>query len=77
MNGKKKDITVQKNKGEIKMRKLTQELLDTIATYMDDEIREDVHVELAPCTPEKFLRRYVELDPDFKELLKAEFRIEL
>ena len=64
-------------KGEIKMRKLTQELLDTIATYMNDEIREDVHVELAPCTPEEFLRRYVELDPDFKELLKTEFRIEL
>ena len=59
------------------MNKLTQELLDTIATYMNDEIREDVHVELAPCTPEEFLRRYVELDPDFKELLKAEFRIEL
>lgn len=77
MNGKKKDITVQKNKGEIKMRKLTQELLDTIVTYMNDEIREDVHVELAPCTPEEFLRRYVELDPDFKELLKAEFKIEL
>ena len=59
------------------MRKLTQELLDTIVTYMNDEIREDVHVELAPCTPEEFLRRYVELDPDFKELLKAEFKIEL
>lgn len=59
------------------MNKLTQELLDIIATYMNDEIRESVHIELAPCTPEEFLRRYVELDPDFKELLKAEFRIEL
>ena len=59
------------------MNKLTYELLDIIATYMDDEIREDVHIELTPCTPEEFLRRYVELDPNFKELLKAEFRIEL
>lgn len=59
------------------MNKLTYELLDIIATYMNDEIRESVHIELAPCTPEEFLRRYVELDPDFKELLKTEFRIEL
>ena len=59
------------------MNKLTQELLDTIATYMNDEIREQVHMELAPCTPEEFLRRYVELDPNFEDLLKTEFRIEL
>lgn len=56
---------------------LTQELLDTIATYMDDEIREDVHAELAPCTPEEFLKRYVELDPDFEEILNSEFSIEM
>ena len=29
---------------------LTQNLMDTIAVYMDDEIREKVHFELAPCT---------------------------
>ena len=59
------------------MNKLTYELLDTIATYMNDKIRENVHAELAPCTPEEFLKRYVELDPDFEDLLKTEFKIEL
>lgn len=49
---------------------ITQELMDTIATYMDDEIREQVHAEIAPCEPEEFLRRYLELDPEFLELLE-------
>jgi hypothetical protein len=33
---------------------LTQELLDNIATYMSDDIREDLAFEIAPCTPEMF-----------------------
>ena len=57
--------------------KLSEELLDTIATYMDDEKRERVHFELAPCEPEEFLKRYLELDPEFKGVLKTEFSIEL
>lgn len=56
---------------------LTQELLDEIATYMNDEIREDLHLSLAPCEPIKFLEAYVEKDPDFEDLLKSEFSIEL
>lgn len=56
---------------------LTQELMDTIASYMDDEKREQVHFELAPCDPEEFLKRYLELDPDFEDLLDSEFGIEL
>ena len=56
---------------------LTQELMDTIASYMDDDKREQVHFELAPCEPEKFLERYLELDPDFEELLNNEFAIEV
>lgn len=57
--------------------RLDQELMDTIATYMDDEIREQVHAEIAPCEPEEFLRRYLELDPEFLELLENEFGIEI
>ena len=57
--------------------KLTQDLMDTIASYMDDEKREDVHLELAPCEPEEFLKRYLELDSDFEELLNNEFGIEV
>lgn len=57
--------------------KLTKNLMSTIAVYMEDEIREKVHFELAPCEPEEFLRRYLELDPEFEGVLKSEFSIEL
>ena len=57
--------------------KINQKLMDTIASYMDDEIREQVHFELAPCEPEEFLTRYLELVPDFEELLNSEFGIEV
>lgn len=56
---------------------LTQEDLDVIATYMNDEIRECIHNEMLYDTPEDFLRKYVVLDPDFEVLLKSEFSIEL
>lgn len=56
---------------------LTQDELDIIASYMDDEIREYIAFKLDPCTPESFLRAYVEEDESFAELLKIEFSIEL
>lgn len=56
---------------------LTQELLDNIASYMNDDIREDLAFDLAPCTPEMFLSEYVKRDPDFEDLLRVEFGIEL
>ena len=56
---------------------LTEEVLDTIASYMDDDKRERVHFELAPCDPEEFLKKYLELDSDFEELLNNEFGIEV
>ena len=59
------------------MKKLTNELMETIATYMNNEIREAVHFELAPCTNEEFLKRYCELDESFEEHLENEFSIEL
>lgn len=56
------------------MAKLTQETFEEICTYMNDEIREQVHGELdLPFTPEEFLNRYLELDPGFAELLNSEF----
>ena len=36
-------------------------LWDAIVNLMDDEVRERVHAELAPCTEEEFLTRYLEL----------------
>lgn len=40
---------------------------------MDDDIRERVAFELAPCTNEEFLKRYLELAPDFQNVLDSEF----
>lgn len=38
--------------------------LDTMADYMDDDAREAVHNELAPCSDIEFLERYLEIAPD-------------
>lgn len=38
--------------------------IDTMAEYMDDDTREAVHSELAPCSDIEFLTRYLELAPD-------------
>ena len=59
------------------MKKIDKNMMDRIAVYMDDEKREQVHFELAPCDPEEFLKRYLELDPDFEDVLKSEFSVEL
>ena len=37
--------------------------LDDMADLMDDDTRERVHDELAPCTDLEFLERYLELAP--------------
>lgn len=47
---------------------------NAIASLMDDEKREQVHFELAPCTNEEFLKRYLELDEAFDDVLYQEFR---
>lgn len=46
---------------------------DYIASYMQDDIREDLHEDLAPCSFSDFLRAYVDADPEFYTLLKSEF----
>ena len=45
---------------------LTTDVKDAIAAFMDDEKRERVHFELAPCEPEEFLKRYLELPRTLK-----------
>ena len=60
-----------------KANEITQDQMDAIAVLMDDEMRERVHGELAPCTPEAFLKRYCELVPEFEDVLNREFSIEL
>jgi FixJ family two-component response regulator len=71
---KQEDKQMTKNN---KVFELTQEELDVIATYMNDDIREDVAFDLDSCTPEEFLKEYVSRDDDFEELLRTEFSIEL
>lgn len=61
----------------MKIREVNQVSLDEIAGYMNDDIREQVHAELAPCTPEEFLTRYLQLDCEFINLLLSEFNIEI
>lgn len=46
---------------------------DAITVYMNEDIREQVHAELAHCTAKEFLDRYLELDPDFQDILDAQF----
>lgn len=38
---------------------------DLLSHYFETDICEAVHNELAPCTNESFLERYLELDPEF------------
>lgn len=54
-------------------RAITDEDMATIADYMDDEIREEIHEAFAPCTPDTFIREYLKKDPDFEDLLESEF----
>lgn len=57
------------------MKKINSELMEVIASYMNDEIREDLHAKLAPCTPNRFLKAYLLRDPSFAEFIKNEFGI--
>ena len=40
------------------MKKLTEVDYKAIEALMDDDIREELHAELAPCTEEEFLEAY-------------------
>ena len=54
---------------------LTDELMRSIADLMNDEIREDLHSRLAPCSPEEFLSTYIAEDEAFTAELNREFSI--
>lgn len=54
---------------------LTPKTWAAIASYMNDDIREEVHMNLAPCTEYEFLTRYIQLDTTFPDLLAQEFSI--
>lgn len=62
----------------MKANAVTMEIMNEVATYMNDEIREDIHLEKSPCTNEEFLIAYCNADPDFEKwCLNDIFGIEL
>lgn len=59
---------------------VSDEKMAVIATYMNDEIREKVHNEIAPCTNELFLLKYheaIEEKEEFEEMLYTEFNVQM
>ena len=52
---------------------IDNKLMETISTYMEDDIRESIHFNLAPCSNDDFLIAYCKADPDFSFLLWSEF----
>ena len=61
----------------MKLEEITSAKLSEIAGYMSDEIREQLHSKLSPCSPADFLREYVKHDPDIIPILRDEFEIEI
>lgn len=56
---------------------IDSKLMETIATYMDNSIRESIHFDFAPCSNEKFLMEYCKADSEFSDLLWSEFGIDM
>ena len=59
------------------MDKISNETMENICAYMDDDIREELHFKLAPCSHMTFLNEYCKRDQEFEKLLKNEFDIVL
>ena len=53
-------MTAEEAMAEINARNLWE----VVVQMMDDETRERVHDELAPCTDAEFLARYLEIAPE-------------
>ena len=56
--------------------KITDNTMQALAELMDDETRESVHADLAPCSNDDFLAEYVTRDPSFARVLVREFGID-
>lgn len=58
-------------------RAITDDDMRNIAEYMDDDIRENLHIRLAPCSHEEFISAYLEEDKKLLEVLVNEFDFEM
>lgn len=54
-------------------RKIENDDMNNISSYMNDDIREELNTKLAPCTNELFINEYLKMDPDFIDILTSEF----
>lgn len=46
----------------MRINEISKTMWDSVVSYMDDDIRETVHTELAPCTNEEFLQEDFDID---------------
>lgn len=61
---------------------ISKELMNNIATYMDDELREQTHYDVAPCSNEVFITEYYntassELKRGLEDILSDEFGLDI
>ena len=55
---------------------LNREQFEVVCNLMNDEIREQVNTEVAPCSNRTFIKHYLEYDPDFAQVLDGEFSVD-
>lgn len=73
----KKGVTNMKN-----LVTISNELMKNIATYMDDELKEQTHFAVAPCSNEVFITEYyntasAELKRVLEDILSHEFNLDI
>lgn len=61
---------------------ISNELMENIATYMDDDLREQTHFAVAPCSNEAFITEYYNNATDtlkiiLEDLLSNEFGLDI
>ena len=61
---------------------ISNELMENIASYMDDVLREETHFAVAPCSNEVFITEYyntasAELKRALEDILSDEFNLDL
>lgn len=61
---------------------ISNELMENISSYMDDDLREDTHFAVAPCSNEIFITEYyntasAELKRALEDILSDEFNLDL
>lgn len=56
---------------------ITDEVMEILEVFMDNEKREIAHFNVAPCTNDEFLKEYCKVDEDFAEFVQREFGLDI